>query len=158
MFANADSPLLRLPPEISNIIFACAVYRPNKMRLYYNSHIEIFRSGFSSHVYKRWHEPIAFSLPQVCRQIYAETVTLIYTINRFSFATHYAMSKWLSKRLPARLEAIKHLELLDEEDDEERADVLQQLKDISCRNLCSLTRNTKTAGVIAPLQAWVQSS
>lgn len=138
------------------MIFELALHRPNKSRLYFNSHSDFSGSGFSSYVHKKWRARIAFNLPQVCRQIYAESATLICSTNKFSFATYKAMSKWLSKRLPAQLEAIKHLEVLERDDDEEREDILQQLKDYSCPNLRSLTKSDATAEAIAPIQAFAQ--
>lgn len=137
------------------MIFEIALQRPNKMRLYFNSHSDYSGSGYSSHIHKRWHERIAFNLPQVCRQIYAETTTLMYRVNKFSFATHNAMAKWLSKRLRAQLEAIGHLEVL-EGDDEERADILQQLKDTLCPSLRSLTKNDETADFAKSMRSWAE--
>ncbi|KAJ8112266.1 hypothetical protein OPT61_g5329 [Boeremia exigua] len=143
-YANANSPLLRLPAEIRNTIFEIATYEYEKIGLYFNRKGNYSRSGYSTRVQKSMSKHAAFTLPQVCRQIYAETATLIYRVNTFSFATHRGLKKWISKRLPAELEAVEHLELL-EGDADERKDVLQQLIEAECPNVRSLTQDQNAA-------------
>lgn len=67
---------------------------------------------------KRQQPKLAFHLSQVCRQIYAETATLIYSRNQFSFTGKVplisghedgpdgALEGWARDLLPAQLQAI----------------------------------------------------
>jgi hypothetical protein len=48
----------------------------------------------------------AVSLSRVCRQIHANTTTLIYHENCFDFQTFYSMKKWRSLRIRAQREVI----------------------------------------------------
>lgn len=68
-------------------------------------------------------------------------------MNTFSFATEQAMRVWLKKRLPAQLEVIQRLDLL-EWDDEKRVDICKDLKDTVCTNLSSLTQDELNADII----------
>jgi hypothetical protein len=112
--ANAtESPLLRLPPEIRNMIFKFAS-QPDWsgwIGCYFNRRGCISRSGTSTRAYKSETRAFAIHLPQVCRQIYSETATLIYSENCFAFQSERAMTKWLSKRLLAQREAIRYMML-----------------------------------------------
>lgn len=129
------------------MIFEMAVYKPSRIMLYFDRFGDYSGSGMSTRI-RKWALPcFAPNLPQVCRQIYAETATLIHRVNRLSFATERGLKKWLSKRLPAELEAIEHLELLDRRA-EELGHVFQELKDGPCINLRSLTQNEKTANTV----------
>ena len=83
------------------------------MTLHFNSHSRYSGSGCSSYIHQLWQGCIGFNLRLVCRQTYAETATLMYRVNCFSFITQKALKKRLSRRLPAELEAIEHLELLE---------------------------------------------
>jgi hypothetical protein len=55
---------------------------------------------------------MAVGLPRVCRQLYAETATLIYSENDFAFYTDKAMEQWLSKRLEAQREVVTRVFLI----------------------------------------------
>jgi hypothetical protein len=145
--ANANSPLLRLPPEIRNMIFEYAMTMRYNLELYYNRFSELSASGFSNYAHKRQRRFLSVRLPEVCRQIYSETATLFYRMNTFSFATEQAMRVWLKKRLPAQLEVIQRLDLL-EWDDEKRVDICKDLKDTVCTNLSSLTQDELNADII----------
>ncbi|KAF9699565.1 hypothetical protein EKO04_002325 [Ascochyta lentis] len=144
--ANANSPLLRLPPEIRNIIFEHATRKPLRVELYFIRLSRCSISGYSSHSHKTLPRHIGLKLPQVCRQVYAETAILVYRVNRFSFVTKQSLTKWLSKRLPAQREAIEHLELFEGniEDIDKGKTVFQELKETSCPNLRSLTQDKAT--------------
>ncbi|KAF2847848.1 hypothetical protein T440DRAFT_455523 [Plenodomus tracheiphilus IPT5] len=54
-------------------------------------------------------EDMAITLPRVCRQIYFETATLLYSENLFTFASVKNLRKWLSKRILAQREAIRYI-------------------------------------------------
>jgi hypothetical protein len=151
--ANVDSPLFRLPPEIRNMIFEIAIYKPPKMTLHFNWFSRYSSSGYSSYIHKKSYASVGFNLRLVCRQAYAETATLMYRLNKFSFTKRKALKKWLSKRLPAELEAIEHLELL-EGDAPERTRLFQELKSSLCPNIRTLTKNEKTAESVKLRSLW----
>ncbi|OAG21611.1 hypothetical protein CC77DRAFT_817030 [Alternaria alternata] len=89
-----DSPLLRLPAEIRNTIFRYAVggnkirirravvYRTSKK---WRENSNLLWHGRADHLDDRRFKDqgTAFHLPEVCRQIYAETATLGYATNIF---------------------------------------------------------------------------
>ena len=91
-----DSPLLRLPAEIRNMIFRYAVggneihvqrafvYRTSKK---WRDNSNSYWHGRATHLgdrrLKALAQGTAFHFPEVCRQIYAETATLAYAINTF---------------------------------------------------------------------------
>lgn len=52
---------------------------------------------------------MALSLPGVCRQIYTETATLLFSQNTFAFDSEFSMDSWLNRRLIAQRESIKYL-------------------------------------------------
>jgi hypothetical protein len=66
-------------------------------------------SGTSAYASRSAMKRLAISLPRVCRQIYAETATFVYSENCFAFASPKGLEKWLAKRLPAQREAITDL-------------------------------------------------
>lgn len=83
--ANAGSPLLRLPPEIRNMIFGHATRWRYDVELYYNGFGELSMSGYSTYCSRAMLRFLGLRLPQVCRQIYSETATVLYRENNFSF-------------------------------------------------------------------------
>lgn len=54
-------------------------------------------------------KPSAFHLPEVCRQIYAETATLGYKLSTFYFSD--IDDTWVTSLLPAQRDAITNLQL-----------------------------------------------
>jgi hypothetical protein len=54
---------------------------------------------------------LAINLPRTCRQIYAETATLMYSQNCFGFQKGAVVTQWLEKRILAQREAIRWLML-----------------------------------------------
>lgn len=54
---------------------------------------------------------IAVSLPRVCRQIYAECGTVMYSQNAFGFRMSANIERWLSVRLPVQLLAVRRIYL-----------------------------------------------
>lgn len=91
--------------------FAVRSTRPNWIALCYNHRGLLSRSGTSTRANKSDLRGIAISVPRVCRQIYSETATLLYSENCFAFQSKFAMKKWLSKRLRAQREAICYMML-----------------------------------------------
>jgi hypothetical protein len=87
--ANAtNSPLLRLPAKIRNIIFKLASSRRDGwIALYYEPSTKPFIDHSSYHMGKTILERPTVTLTRVCRQIYADIAPLIYSQNCFSFQT-----------------------------------------------------------------------
>jgi hypothetical protein len=53
---------------------------------------------------------LAFHLPEVCRQLYAETAVLAYTLNTFIVDSHFLdYNTWASKLMPAQRNSIKYV-------------------------------------------------
>jgi len=129
------------------MIFEYAMTMRYDLELYYNRFSDLSASGFSNYVHKRQRKVLSVRLPEVCRQIYSETTTLLYKMNAFSFATEQAMRVWLKKRLPAQLEVIQRLDLL-EWDDEKRVNICKDLKGTVCPNLSSQTQDKLNADII----------
>ncbi|OAL56113.1 hypothetical protein IQ07DRAFT_639731 [Pyrenochaeta sp. DS3sAY3a] len=128
-----NSPLLRLPAEIRNQIFAMAVYSemgnlvevPGKggVVLIDEWVREMLDSGNYSPDFK-WVEKywtpsyivkrMALGLPATCRQIYSETAVLAYGVNTFVVAHHKALKEWLLLRTPAQRDVIENVWIIDE--------------------------------------------
>ncbi|CAO2657064.1 Nn.00g058670.m01.CDS01 [Neocucurbitaria sp. VM-36] len=106
-------PLLRLPPELRNMIWKFAL-RPTRSNC-----IKIDVTGYDALLHRpRPSWPInrrevlkdfAANLPLVCQQIYSETATMIYSENTFAFFSESHAEIWLSKRLLAQRESIRSL-------------------------------------------------
>jgi hypothetical protein len=111
-----------------------------------NKHGQESRSGTSTHMYMRPSYLLitGFRLPQVCRQIYAETATLVYAENTFNFATAKGLKISLSRRLLAQRMAIRRLVLPTwqlEGKDGFRKEVARM-----CPNLVSLEASSRLDG------------
>jgi hypothetical protein len=81
------------------------------VELYYNRFGHVSRRGLSTYGKKSELKDIAIRLPGVCRQIYAETATLVYSESCFVFQSEDTMDMWLSKRLLGQREAIRWIML-----------------------------------------------
>jgi hypothetical protein len=122
-----------LPAELRNKIFADALggydILFHAIHADYNSSTDIYTRVRSTIVPSNGEEKgfikPTFQLPRVCRQLYAETALLPYTLNHFKFneqwlykqggkysGTGYtAMDVWIESRIPAQLKAIRSLEV-----------------------------------------------
>ncbi|OWY42215.1 asparagine synthetase [Alternaria alternata] len=84
-YRNAtSSPLLRLPPEIRNMIFALVLTEEGTIYLFY------IRNGW------RYQNDFQISLLRVCRQVYTETCLLPYKLNTFDFYYIYVLERFVS--------------------------------------------------------------
>lgn len=131
-----ESPLLALPAEIRNKIFALALGgheititaghksfdKKTRLYTYVLTQTALPLSGVISGFVKP-----TFQLPRVSRQVYAETAILPYSLNTFKFTGHVnkrvgkhrglgycAMDCWLDHRIPAQIKAIASLVVDDQ--------------------------------------------
>lgn len=108
---NESSPLLRLPPEMRNLIFRYAlggkkflISRVGRKEQYL--HVTTVGGESTNH----------FSLLRVCRQIYAETVLLPFTLSTFTFSDSWsprltnALGAWMQLRLPIERGSVTTIE------------------------------------------------
>ncbi|USP77115.1 hypothetical protein yc1106_04389 [Curvularia clavata] len=98
-----QSPLLRLPAELRNKIFAYALGgRTFRFKTTGNY------PWYIKNVTKYKH---ALALLQVCRQIYAETALLPFSTNTFSASRLYVLEEWAESLHSARAQSIKWIRL-----------------------------------------------
>jgi hypothetical protein len=135
-----DSPLLRIPPEIRNKIWALAMGGQYVKTPGFATYIE--RGGYKTHcgyttkggamLYPPFRElkwprvrhiedpfprhqemkvPSAFHLPEVCRQVYSETAILGYSSNTLLLPRQHSFPRnWATGLLPAYRRAITRVE------------------------------------------------
>ncbi|KAF2001235.1 hypothetical protein P154DRAFT_596872 [Amniculicola lignicola CBS 123094] len=98
------SPFLLLPPELRNEIYLYVLT---------GKHIAIrsFGSRKRPRCLATTSEPEIRNLPRVCRQIYIECGTLIYSHNTIDLGGLPYISKWLRQRLDVQLGAISSVGL-----------------------------------------------
>jgi hypothetical protein len=105
---SLESPLLRLPAEIRNMIWDYAIGHHqidirNKLRdgklydvkLGYEARPEAIQSGS---ITPRVFIKPTFTLPSVCRQIYVETAPKVYTLNTFTFTDYRTLDRFIKER------------------------------------------------------------
>ena len=108
------SPLLRLPGEIRNKIWAFAMgghYIDVHEVVQFRTVESIWvRTGFRAqpNLGDKASQPSGFHLPEVCRQIYSETATLGYKLNTFILDLDGCgfSAKWVDSLLPAQTNAM----------------------------------------------------
>jgi hypothetical protein len=102
---NANTPLLSLPPEIRNIIFK-EVLGHRAIHIYALPGIETLDHPAGYPINSN-----EFALTHVCRQIYADTALLPYSLNTFVFTCRVDRDRWVSRRCFAHLSAITTIEI-----------------------------------------------
>lgn len=111
---NAQSPLLRLPPEIRNNIYSLvlsgAIIHPDPHYVEEDQSANIYQVARS--ISSGGHpSPQRFDLLRVCRQIYIETAALPYHLSTFRFLSSIELKIRL-RYVPVRIcEAIRFVEL-----------------------------------------------
>lgn len=95
-----NSPLLRLPAELRNLIYHYAL---GNCTLILSTHLGRLR------LYQR--DIPAFPLLAVCTQIHAEVVLLPYSLNTFDFAFDVTLDFFLADISPSNIRMIKKLDL-----------------------------------------------
>lgn len=99
---------------------------------------EIMRKGYRRLLKETERErriPMAFHLPEVCRQIYSETATLAYKLNTFQVGCPDAA--WVQNLLPAQRVAIRAVEPSAMIAEAYTTAGLQKAKDFMGQSLCS---------------------
>jgi hypothetical protein len=102
---NANSPLLSLPPEIRNIIFK-EVLGHRAIHIHALPGIETLDHPAGYPITEN-----EFALTRVCRQIYADTALLPYSLNTFVFTCRVDRDRWVSRRCFAHLSASTTIEI-----------------------------------------------
>ncbi|KAJ4345799.1 uncharacterized protein N0V89_011934 [Didymosphaeria variabile] len=109
---STQSPLLRLAPEIRNTIWEYAI-GGSRIRVFSATYFDR-PSKLSYWPFDPSGEPImksAFQLHKVCRQVYAETAPLLYTLNMFSFYHVSDMDRWIKLRPIGQLQLMTSIEV-----------------------------------------------
>lgn len=107
----AESPFLRLPGELRNIIYEHTLISNTPLAIKYQSwkHKKRRRTTF---IERQRHPGLTVGLTRVCRLIYAETKTFLYLRNTFLFTVQtYPLRQWTEERLPAQLHAVRRLQM-----------------------------------------------
>jgi hypothetical protein len=156
-----ESPLLRLPPEVRNVIWTFAVgvdlvfirqksKRPLRAKGYgvaFDGQIRRFEDD---------RQLAAFHLPEVCRQIYAETATLAYSTNTFLPCG----AEWIRALSLTQRRAISRVELIGFQDylyDYERRRSAVSLKKQGSRQTYTLSRLDLRTGIGQDKPIWEMS-
>jgi len=112
---GSHSPLLRLPAEIRNRVFQYAL-AGELIRPKLTDEILVARDTYCpAYMGKELHPSIyappshRFSLLCVCRQVYAETAMLPYTLSTFTFISLHTIIYWLDSLLPQKRKLIQHV-------------------------------------------------
>lgn len=97
-----QSPLLRLPAELRNKIFAYTLGGKT---------FKIIPGYYDIPTMNATNSKYALALLQVCRQIYAETTLLPFSINTFSASSPHSLKRWVERLHPARAQSITWIRL-----------------------------------------------
>ena len=120
---NATAPFLRLPPELRLVIYEL-VMGNNRFKLtHFPKHVVLqtrlelecvpVRNGIMARRVLDWNKQLYhLSLPLTCRQIYRESIDLLYSSNTFAFNDPHVLVNLATFCLPPqRLHAIRNLEV-----------------------------------------------
>lgn len=108
--SNLQAPLLHLPGELRTKIFKYALGGMHIVHGDFRGHstwatVVHTTSGVSV----SWQQGFRFTLPRVCRQVYSETATLVYSQNIFHFPSIRSFDYFFPPRKRAQIEAITTL-------------------------------------------------
>ncbi|CAN9355968.1 unnamed protein product [Alternaria alternata] len=95
-----DSPLLRLPPELRCLVFEYALGGNTYMIRYHRTSKAVKNTTVAKH---------ALALLSVCRQIFAETALLPFSLNTFSVFHPVIFNMWIKSFHPAFAEVVTSL-------------------------------------------------
>ena len=130
--------------SLSWSMFEYAASSERPLKLWFNRQDVLSRRGASTYMRKSNNRFVQLRLHHVYRQLYSETALTIYRLNAFSFTTLGGLKIWLEQRTTAQLEAIKFIELSDQqldgfEDWNHLPAIERMIREISCPNLQTLT-------------------
>ncbi|KAL8855856.1 MAG: hypothetical protein Q9178_007517 [Gyalolechia marmorata] len=120
---NATAPFLRLPPELRLVIYDLVMGNKRFKLAHVPKHIVLqtrleqevvqVRSGAMFKRVLNWNKQLYhLSLPLTCRQIYRESIDLLYSSNTFAFDDPHVLMNLATFCLPPqRLHAIRNLEV-----------------------------------------------
>ncbi|KAF1832936.1 hypothetical protein BDW02DRAFT_624666, partial [Decorospora gaudefroyi] len=97
-----DSPLLRLPAELRNKIYRF-VLGGNHIRPYCETVMGVWEVSFPGWAYSR----LQLALLEVCRQVYAETKLLPFSLNRFVGYPEHMFELLATSLTPTQANALK---------------------------------------------------
>lgn len=113
---SRDSPLLRLPPELRNRIYELTLggLRISVDEMYLRFHKRMPRktsiqSDSSTSVLPRAYSHAICLFPSTCRQIYSETATLLFELNRFYVSTSAELGAFVGNISPTQRDAITEI-------------------------------------------------
>ncbi|CAN9300483.1 hypothetical protein CC77DRAFT_1060501 [Alternaria alternata] len=119
-----ESALLRLPPEIRNLIWSYAVHAETLVSVHL----------VSRRYPTEW--PVQ-GMSRVCRQVHAETRLLAYTVNTFTLVNTAYLTAWLMMLLPEQKAAIQRIQVGDYQFSYDFLQLLPGLKSIVVECFCN---------------------
>ncbi|KAF2118248.1 hypothetical protein BDV96DRAFT_597106 [Lophiotrema nucula] len=105
---SETSPLLRLPGEIRNMIWVYAL-GGHRINVLENDNVVSHTSRLIDAPNDSAASSPTFQLPQVCRQLYAETALLPYQLNTFALKNTISKSGWVKSLCAAQRRSITSL-------------------------------------------------
>ncbi|KAI4920603.1 hypothetical protein J4E85_009370 [Alternaria conjuncta] len=95
-----NSPLLRLPAELRNLIYHYALGNSTVILAAHHDRLCTYQ-----------HDTPAFPLLAVCTQIHAEAALFLYSLNTFDIASDYTLRVFLATMPMKYVQAIKTLDI-----------------------------------------------
>ncbi|KAH7076571.1 hypothetical protein BKA63DRAFT_468329 [Paraphoma chrysanthemicola] len=108
----ASSPLLRLPAEIRNEIYAHVLTLPGGITAWNYDYIhEKVSMNMSSSIYELRKQPDYFAMLRTCHQIQSEAHLLPLTLNFLDFVSHKSVTDWVGATNPTQRAAVSRVRI-----------------------------------------------